>query len=147
MRDLILTRYYTLDQTFGTLFGDQGLQLVTIEQPWCGNKPFKSCVPEGEYKVIRDSRPKHEHTFCLVNEDLGIARYPANGMRDSCLFHVANTVLDIEGCIGPGLDFGYVKNMWAVIASVPAFRKLNGYIGEDNEFNLLIRQYKPAPWR
>jgi len=147
MKDLILTRYYTLDQTFGTLFGDQGLQLVTIEQPWCDNIPFKSCVPEGEYTVIRDSRPKHSRTFTLINEDLGITRYPAAGMRDSCLFHVANVVTDIEGCIGPGLQYGYVKNMWAVVASVPAFRKLDSYIGDDQEFNLLIRQYKPAPWR
>ena len=147
MKELVLTRYYLPDCTLGTLFGDDGLDLVTMEQPWNGNKPFKSCVPEGEYRVSRDSRPSHRHTFCLVNHNLYVYKYPTDGRRDSILIHVGNRVKDIVGCIAVGTEPGILGMENAVMNSVAAYRQLNGYIGKDQEFTLVIRQYTPEPWR
>lgn len=34
--------------TFGKLiYGDK--TFLTVERPWLGNKPYKSCIPEGVY--------------------------------------------------------------------------------------------------
>lgn len=147
MKELVLTRYYMPDCTLGVMTGDDGLELKTIERPWIQNKGFESCVPEGDYLVLRDSRPAHSHTFNLVNEDLDVYRYPTNGKRDSILIHTGNWVKDIVGCIAPGLAFAVMKGENAVTQSVAAYRMLNMYVGKDKEFNLTIRQYMPEPWR
>ena len=155
MKDLILTRYYMPDCTLGTITGDDGLDIVTMERPWELNRPFYSCVPEGEYRVTRDSRPSHNHTFCLVNHNLGVYKYPTDGRRDSILIHVGNKVSDFAGCIGPGTHFGTkaptagysAEGENIVMGSMNAYRRLNKYIGDDQEFTLVIRQYTPEPWR
>ena len=147
MKDLVLTRFYMPDCTLGVMTGDDGLDLKTIERPWLQNKPFESCVPEGDYHVIRDNRPSRGPTFCLINEDLDVYRYPESGKRDSILIHVGNWVKDIVGCIAPGRSFAVMRGENAVARSVAAYRVLNLYIGRDKEFKLTIRQYKPAEWR
>lgn len=155
MKDLVLTRYYLPDMTLGVLTGDDGLDLVTMEQPWRHNKPFHSCIPEGTYLVIRDSRPSHKRTFCLISKQNGVARYAARDMRDSILIHVGNKVTDIEGCIAPGQSFGTKSPATGystdgenvVLSSANAFRELDKYIGDDDSFRIIIRQYKPEPWR
>ncbi len=147
MKELVLTRYYLPTCTLGKLTGDEGLNIRTIERPWLQNQPFVSCVPEGDYKVIRDNRPSRGPTFCLINEDLNVYRYPATGKRDSILIHVGNWVSDIEGCIAPGQAFSVMRGENAVARSVPAWRDLNLYVGTDQEFKLIIRQYRPECWR
>ncbi len=147
MKELVLTRYYLPDCTLGTLTGDEGLTLATIERPWLQNKPFVSCVPEGDYKVIRDTRPNRGPTFCLINHNLDVYRYPEYRKRDSILIHVGNWVKDIEGCIAPGRMFAILGGENAVAQSVVAWRMLNKYVGKDQEFKLIIRQYRPECWR
>lgn len=155
MKDLILTRFYLPKCTLGVMTGDDGLDIKIMERPWKQNKPFESCVPEGTYTVIRDERPSHKYTFCLINEDLDVYRYPSSGKRDSILIHVGNKVEDVVGCLAPGVMFGTkapaagynADGENVVLRSADGFRKLNGYIGGDQEFQLTIRQYVPEMWR
>ena len=145
--EIVLTRYYMPEATYGALTGDNGMNIVTIEQPWKQNKSFESCVPEGEYHVIRDVRPSRGRTFCLINEELNVAKYPTPGMRDSILIHVGNFVEDIQGCIAPGKKIAPIGSELAVWSSRDAWRTLDRYVGEREEFKLIIRQYRPAQWR
>lgn len=64
----------------------------TIECPWKNNEPFVSCVPVGKYKVKLGTFPKHG------------TKYEITGVpgRTAILFHVANSVKDIQGCVGLG---------------------------------------------
>lgn len=146
MKELTLTRYYLPPCTLGVMTGE-GFRLKTIERPWLKNKPFESCVPEGTYRVIRDSRPSRGSTFCLINESLDVYQYPAVGKRDSILIHVGNWVKDIVGCIAPGLEFGVMREENVVVQSATAWRALDQYVGSDKEFKLIIRQYRPECWR
>ncbi len=82
------------------LMGHAGLW--TVERPWKDNAPFYSCVPGGFYSLVPYSSEKYPDTWALLGEHVsvrkqdGVARY-------TCLFHIANWALDVEGCIGPGL--------------------------------------------
>jgi hypothetical protein len=78
----------------------------------------------------------------MINEELGISRYPKAGMRDSCLFHIANFPTDVEGCQGPGLSWH--PTHWGVSSSAKAMAKLNGWLGEDDEFELVIEWHNNA---
>lgn len=147
MKEIYLTRYYLPECTLGRMTGDDGLHIYTIERPWKRNKPFHSCVPEGEYRVIRDTRPSHKRTFCLINEDLDVCQYPERGKRDSILIHVGNWVKDVVGCIAPGMRHAIIKGENAVTQSVAGWRVLDQYVGREKEFRLIIRQYKPETWR
>lgn len=77
--------------TFGTL-EVEGLHLYTVELPWRGNERNVSCIPAGEYDVIRWDSPSKGDCFKVLD-------VPG---REDILIHVANTIRDLEGCIGPG---------------------------------------------
>lgn len=63
---------------------------VTLELPWRNNLPFTSCIPSSSYEAERVDSPNHGNTFRLKN-------VPG---RSNILFHGANTVADLLGCIG-----------------------------------------------
>jgi Family of unknown function (DUF5675) len=148
MREFLLERFcYSEMGTFG-IIQDSNFKSYTVEDPWKNNAKNISCIPEGVYQCKRTSRPKHGNTFVIINEDLGIAEYPKPGMRDSCLIHVANTILDVEGCIGLGNTLGCLGSNWAVLASgtIPdgAVRRFMQYMEGEDEFQLTIVQGKGA---
>ena len=89
--------------------------LYSLELPWIseegfpGGWPDRSCVPAGEYALALHNTQKHPKTFALVNRDLGVIHEPDASFpnaRVACLIHVANTVEDLEGCIGIGVSHG-----------------------------------------
>lgn len=111
--NLLLERFaYLSDCTRGILhIGNDTFQ--TIERPWVknpdgpGGTPFKSCVPDGTYRVRAYTRPSGKKAFILSNPDLGVYEQP-NEMQGSAgryliLIHPGNTVVDVVGCIAPGL--------------------------------------------
>lgn len=65
----------------------------TIERPWLDNRPNVSCIPVGEYEMVRVDSPK------FGPDTWEVADVPG---RSHILFHVANYAHDIEGCIGLG---------------------------------------------
>ncbi|SGZ03494.1 Putative uncharacterized protein [Moritella viscosa] len=45
-------------------------------------------------------------------------------MRTHILIHKANSPQDLQGCLAPGVDFGFVHGEWAVLNSTAAFSAL-----------------------
>jgi len=93
-----LTRFFDDGQTtLGTLFV-KNTRYYTCELSWKNNKEFISCIPTGIYDVelyTTNSKSK------FYKKALLIKNVPN---RSNILLHIANTHLDIEGCIGAGKD-------------------------------------------
>jgi hypothetical protein len=110
--DLKLTRLFTgPDCSEGSIWLPDHV-LYTLELPWIaeegfpGGWPDRSCVPAGKYDLVLHDTAKHPRTFALSNPDLGVIHEPDSdhpNYRTACLIHVANTVQDLEGCIGVGM--------------------------------------------
>jgi len=66
----------------------------TIERPWKQNKREVSCIPEGDYEMVRVDSPKFGPRMWEI---AGVSD------RDHILIHVANTASDILGCVGLGM--------------------------------------------
>tara|TARA_R110002110_G_scaffold391464_1_gene604727 strand:+ start:138 stop:533 length:396 start_codon:yes stop_codon:yes gene_type:complete len=89
-----LTRFYSCkDRTIGRL-QYEGATYYTIERPWQDNIPFKSCIPTGEYDLVRHDSPRFGPDCWMVS---GVDD------RSYILFHVANTERNVVGCIGLGM--------------------------------------------
>ena len=94
--------------TFGSVSVNGQSRFVTIELPDKDNKPNISCIPPGTYLCKRTHSPTHGETFEVLD-------VPG---RTHILFHVANTIDDILGCIGLGLQFGVLpRSRTAVLSS------------------------------
>jgi len=134
-RLLTLKRSYLDNCTIGKLSLGGVLICYTIELPWASNEPFKSCIPAGRYKINKHNSEDHENSFYLENENLGVS---LNGStpRTGILFHIANFIEDIVGCIGPGLSLH--PDRWGVAHSKKAMGILNTIITEDDTWNLNI---------
>lgn len=111
--NILLERFAYLDDcTRGVLHvGNQTFQ--TVERPWVknpdgkGGLPFESCIPDGVYQLRHYTRPSGKKAFILSNPDNGVFEQEsdmegATG-RYLILIHVGNTVVDVVGCIAPGL--------------------------------------------
>ena len=105
--------------TFGKLTVG-GKVFYTVEPPWDDNKPFVSCIPEGNYAVSHD----------MTGEFRGFALADVKG-RSDIEMHVGNTKKHTEGCILPGLGLGFVAGLWAVTNSKAAMRELKRLIPKD----------------
>lgn len=112
---ILLDRLRTSDEgTFGQLIR-QGRQIaVTCELAWQDNLPKISCIPRGTYRVTRYRSPSKGDVFLLHGTE----------PRSMVEIHVGNTILDIEGCILVGMDYGEVKGRPAVISSKAAMGQL-----------------------
>ena len=109
-----LVRYaYCHNVTLGGMAFD-GQIYMTIERPWIkslysGGEPFKSCIPEGRYRVKPFVRSRGTQALSLSNPELGVwvnrdDRDGENG-RYEILLHSGNWVDDVVGCIAIGLDY------------------------------------------
>lgn len=117
--------------TFGELtIGD--FTCKTIEREWLNNRSFVSCIPAGEYQLIPHERPNGDNVFAVVNEALGIYRYPHPGAkRDLILIHSANTMGELAGCIAPGDHHGGIGGKFAVYNSQVTMDKLKALLGTE----------------
>ncbi len=89
---LELRRTYLPGGTNGTLYHNGRVLCHTIELPWRDNQRQVSCVPEGTYRLCRDTFPKHGDQLALLD-------VPG---RDGILIHPANHALrELRGCIAP----------------------------------------------
>lgn len=132
MRTITLERFaYTPMGTFGKLTMPE-FSCYTVERPWLDNKPFVSCIPEGEYDIF------------LSRYNRG--GYPAYEVMDVpnrtlIKIHVANTMDDVLGCIGPGLALGYIDQKWAVTSSKAALKTFMAEMDGDKVGKLIIKSY------
>lgn len=77
------------DGTFGVFLWNNFPVCVTIELPWRDNLPEVSCIPTLSTICKRVNSPRHGDTFEII--------VPG---RTHILFHGANTISDLLGCIG-----------------------------------------------
>lgn len=121
---------YTPKGTFGKLKAN-GFESYTVEEVWKNNERGKSCIPCGVYDLKRGQFPKHGNCF----EVLGVPN------RSAILIHVANTIDDIEGCIGPGEALGTVNEKWAVVQSKKAYDRFMKYMSGTDAAKIRIYNY------
>ena len=126
--------------TFGKLIV-QSEVFYTVERPWVDNKPFESCIPLGDYRLLwrptTTAVPEEfdGHTWYLEGEHVGL--YDGDKARSRCCLHIANTSDNVNGCIGPGLGLGALSQNWAVLSSRPALLKLLQLVGpQDAELSI-----------
>jgi len=154
--DLLQERFSYADTETESVLSVGVFDLATIERPWIaandpGGKPFQSCVPDGVYSLepwIRANKRKDE-VYILVNEELGVYRLKEdrlNGVgRYLILYHIANYVGDIVGCVGPGLRRAIMKNRKtgnyerSVASSGEAMRIITEQLGREETHTLTIR--------
>jgi hypothetical protein len=108
---MILRRFRSdEDGTFGTLELD-GKVFFTVEKPWLGNKPFESCIPEGDYKLIPHGKYGKDGEVLAIIGDTVSHYQDTEYKRYTCLIHTANYPKDVVGCIGLGSDYVADKSM------------------------------------
>ena len=92
----------SVDGTFGTLLTTVpgSMVLQTVEDDWLDNRTSVSCIPAGDYPLVRSWYHKHNYDVFEVTKVPG---------RRRILIHPANTEEDVEGCIGPGLRRGRLR--------------------------------------
>lgn len=89
---MILERFaYLSDCVMGRLLF-AGQSVYTIERPWLLNKPFESCIPEGDYSLNPYSSTRYPNVWQVAN-------VPG---RTHILIHAANYAHQLAGCIAPG---------------------------------------------
>jgi len=111
--NIILERIaYLPCSTVGVLYLNDE-KFYTLEQPWRGNKPFSSCVPDGSYELLPDVSEKKSVPggvcWALHSPANHVYQYATDRLVDSdryqCLFvHVGNFARNFQGCIGAGLE-------------------------------------------
>lgn len=106
----IIRLEYGEKQTLGHLIAFDELKEIysckTLELPWKHNERRVSCIPTGQYKVIKHDSPKFGECFWVQD-------VPG---RSEILIHYGNFYYDILGCILPGrshvdIDFDGLKDV------------------------------------
>lgn len=133
MPELEIVRFAYSDMgVFGSLFVD-GQRLVSIERPWLNNQVSVSCIPEGTYRCVPRRYNRGGYDAVEVTDVPN---------RTHILFHKANTMHDLAGCIGVASRIGVLNRMWAGLDSKTAFGIFMDVYGDD-EFDLTITRYVP----
>lgn len=125
---LILRRNPSTDTETQGVLEVEGEIFQTIEPPWRDNKPFKSCIPAGDYLLEPHNGGKYAGTYAMINEAMGVYHLPQdrkdNTDRYACVFHAANWASQLEGCcaLGIGKAEGYDKRTSLVLPMVTQSR-------------------------
>lgn len=114
--------------TFGVLLSQKIPFAVSLELPWRDNHNSESCIPTGRYRCQRFHSEKHPNTFQVMD-------VPG---RTGILFHVANRVRDLLGCVGVAEKFEPLDGEWAVQESTQGFAEFLRICGGFDEFELEI---------
>lgn len=112
---------YTPQGTFGEIIVSP-FRCFSIEEVWKNNQPRISCIPTGIYPIrlgTHYGKPGDQDDY----EVYEVSQVPG---REHIEIHIANSIKDIEGCIGPGLELGFVHGLWAVTRSREAFEAFMG---------------------
>lgn len=142
---LILKRGYTDRGTFGRI-ETPARTYDTLERPWAGNRAFVSCIPEGVYTLKkRRSGVVERSTGGLYLYGWEVTNVPG---RTFIMFHPANLIEQLEGCIAPGLSTGVLPGedsnpQWAILNSLAAFKMLMEDLEAHDEWTLDVRGFYP----
>lgn len=134
LKHLYLFRYlYHPEGTFGTLVHEYPI-CQTVERYWRLNKKDVSCIPAGTYKCEKSEFTRRDGSKypCLEVMDV-----PGN--RTDIKMHIANDpILDLTGCVAPGVENGRSKTYMGVLRSTEALERVMAIVGEDDEIMLTI---------
>lgn len=84
-----ISRAYYSDCTLGRLI-TVGFKCHTLELPWLGNEPNKSCIPEGEYNYRVALSPRLQRNVIWID---GVPE------RSAIQIHTGNYTSQILGCV------------------------------------------------
>lgn len=133
-----MERLATLIRDDSTDHGTRGvlvagdLTLAIMEPPARGNRPNRSCIPLGSYRVVPHRSPRFGDTLLVTDVP----------DRSHILIHAGNVGGDVElgfhthtlGCLLPGLRRGRLKVRGrvqrAVLGSRTALRQLMDWAGD-----------------
>lgn len=119
-RVIVLAREYHEKGTHGKVIFPSGEMFDTLELPWRDNQRKVSCIPEGTYSVdLRDSKVVQRTTGRKFMKGYEVQDVPD---RTFIMFHPANYIKDLEGCIAPGVK-GFQGDEPVVWSSREAFTK------------------------
>jgi len=100
---VVIERVYLETETLSSLYVLDGAldtviyQCKGMELPWKENKRSISCIPEGEYTVVKEEfTEKHQYPHFRVLDVKG---------RSGILWHKITYVKDLKGCLGIGGAF------------------------------------------
>ncbi len=138
MKHFNLQRRYFPHGTYSILYREDGSQVcVMVERPDLNNEPSKSCIPEGTYNLVPHNSPRFGECYALEAKTLGVGIY--EGLRTHILIHKANSPKDLQGCLAPGVDFGFVNGEWAVVNSTAAFNALMEELAGDPAMLTIVK--------
>lgn len=145
--------YFTSYCTLGYLQDPvTGRKWATIERPWlptpeavCGMKGL-SCIPLGEYRVMRYSSDAFPNVYALSSPTLDVYCTEAEVLpskrgiaRTRCLIHPANWASELRGCIAPGKDRMRGRDgLWMVVRSRDAVNEIRNLLGNALDVRLTI---------
>jgi hypothetical protein len=96
--------------TLGEIYIHGTFFCFTIEQPYRDNKPFKSSIPVGEYKLIQYDSPTYGDSLAFYNPLLNVMVYKDDAQendRYACLIHSANWASQLQGCVALGSSISW----------------------------------------
>jgi hypothetical protein len=115
----------------------------SLEPPDLGNKPYESCIPQGEYDLIPFSSPKYGDCYIMVNEDLNVWKFedspgrPDDG-RFLCLFvHRGNEVENFVGCCGSSHSFDEEEDR-LLSSTTASCKEVNRAVVDEASYKLRI---------
>ena len=124
---------YHPEGTFGTLIYEFPI-CQTVERYWKMNEKDASCIPAGKYKCKKSVFTRSNGTQYPCLEVLNVP-----GNRTSIKMHRGNDpMLDITGCILPGMEVGRAKTYMGVLRSTEALNRIMDIVGDDDEVMLTI---------
>lgn len=120
------------DGTYGGLLVNGETCCFSLELPWNSNLKGNSCIPEGEYWCVMRKNwfnaAKYGYTYEVMNVP----------DRDAILFHPANLIRELKGCIAIGSYIGELDGVRGVLRSGAAFLRFKHLIGKEERFRLRI---------
>lgn len=103
-----------------------GFECFVLERSWNANQANISCIPSGSYQV----EPFSGRRF----KDVAIVKDVPN--RSFILFHAANRPTELQGCIAPGVSFGFEDDAPRVNNSRFALQQLFETVGREFELEI-----------
>jgi len=129
--ELILTRINeSKNQTQGILqINGKGKMYVTLELPYRNNQKNISCIPKGNYKVVKRYSNKFSYHFHVQNVE----------NRELILIHYGNYNNQTRGCILVGENFKDLNNDNEIDITNSKNTMLELLTRMPKEFNLKIK--------
>ncbi|MDB4726362.1 DUF5675 family protein [bacterium] len=89
----------------------------TLELPNMNNRPHKSCIPPGNYVLIRVPSDNYGETFEVQGDKI-------LGVRTLIRVHPANKIQELRGCIALGYSLNdFLAPQRKLVNSRPAWQK------------------------